>query len=295
MPIIFFGSDQYSIVVLESLLHPNADLDLQIVIPNAHSPLTTFAQSYNLPITDYQDFTDSLTRRFADSPPIGLSASFPRLFPPQVIQAFQGRLYNLHPSLLPQYRNVAPVPYALAMGDTKTGITLQRIDEKIDHGEIIAQIEESILPADSTPILLRRLFTKGAKLFAKWLSGEEPSSIRLPQTTSLIFTRKLTRESGFIEWSVLQKLVAGQPISAVDTGNPLIRLRLTHHPDRLANTLPDLIRALSGYEKVWTIADTRKGKLEISISYDLLNSQYKILLPGRPRPIPWSDFAKYYL
>ncbi|PIS17869.1 hypothetical protein COT54_02350, partial [Candidatus Collierbacteria bacterium CG09_land_8_20_14_0_10_46_12] len=79
--LIFFGSDQYSQTVLARL---SQDPSLQIT----HSP--------DLPSTIYH------------LPPntIGLSASFPHLFPPETIKQFEGRLYNLHPSLLPQYRNV---------------------------------------------------------------------------------------------------------------------------------------------------------------------------------------------
>lgn len=300
---IFFGSDQYSVVVLEALLQSSHDLDLQIVTPNANSSLATYAESHALPLIPYDSFLVNLKSSFinptSQTDVIGLSASFPRLFPPEVIKKFSSQLYNLHPSLLPQYRNVAPIPYAIAMGDPITGITLQRIDAQIDHGEIISQIEEPILPTDTTPILLNRLFSLGSGLFLRWLTDQQ---VNLPtgqlsshSTDPLIFTRRLTRDSGYVEWAVVKQLVSGGKIAVKDTANPLIKLRLTHYPNRTDNILPDLIRALEGYEKVWTIATTRKGKIEISITYDLHNTIYKILIPGRPRPIPYSDFEQYYL
>lgn len=279
----FFGSDRYASIVLD-YLHTHSDLDI------THFPdLKSFV---NGPMVKWSN----------DVIPLALSASFPYLFPKDLIQQFSGRLYNLHPSLLPQYRNVAPVPYAIAMGDTETGITLQRIDEKIDHGEIIAQINVPILPTDTTPTLLNRLFTKGAALFIDWLADNltirSTDSLISRRADNLIFTKKITPDSGHLEWPLVLKLINGQSITMADTANPLIRLRLTHHPDRTDNILPDLVRALTGYEKVWTVAPTKKGDLRISFALTpnkVLSTKYYVLIPGKPRPISWNDFTKYYL
>ncbi len=271
----FFGSDQYSDTVL-TYLRDHSDFSI-----------THFS--------DLKSFTNGgMVQWSNDAIPIGLCASFPHLFPSELISVFDGRLYNLHPSLLPQYRNVAPVPYAIALGDTQTGITLQRIDEKIDHGEIIAHIKEPILPGDTTPTLLHRLFAMGAELFLNYLDNSSPTpNYELP-STPLVFTRKLNSQSGFVEWPVMLKLIDNQPLTPEDTANPLIDLRLTHHPERQHNILPDLIRALSGYEKVWTTAPTSKGDLRISFVYTP-GGEIRVLIPGKPRPITWADFQKYYL
>jgi len=188
------------------------------------------------------------------------------------------------------------------MGDQETGITLQKIDAKIDHGEIIAQIKEPILPEDTTPILLERLFTKGADLFIRWLTDNPTirptESLISRRADNLVFTKKITAESGHLEWHLVLKLINNAPITLADTANPLIKLRLTHFPRRTNNILPDLIRALDGYEKVWTVAPTRKGPLRISFAIgDIRHTTYdiRILLPGKPRPISWDDFSKYYL
>ena len=144
----------------------------------------------------------------------------------------------------------------------------------------------------------------GTRLFLKFLSDSNnpnlTAGIPVMSSSELIFTRKLTRESGFIEWDIVQKLINNKPITKDETSNPLIKLRLTHHPERTNNILPDLIRGLDGYEKVWTIAETRKGKIIISLSLDLSRSQTTknslvVLLPGKPSPIPYADFTKYYL
>jgi hypothetical protein len=113
-------------------------------------------------------------------------------------------------------------------------------------------------------------------------------------SAELIFTRKLKRESGYIEWDTLEKLVVNTPISKDETTNPLMQLRLTHHPERTQNILRDLIRALDTYERVWTIAKTKKGELQLTLSISP-SGEIMILIPGKPKPINYNDFAKYYL
>lgn len=305
--LIFFGSDRFSAVVLSELIKQNHAPNLVVtdqpkpkdkrglVVPNK---VEKIASEQNIKVLYYQANNEELINYITTHYSIGLSASFPHLFPPEFIKLFENNLYNLHPSLLPQYRNVAPGPYAIALGDTETGITLQHIDEQIDHGSIVAQVKDPILPTDNTTTLLTRLFIHGTNIFIRHLTHGFTDSRINGFTDKLVFTRRLTRESGYLEWDVVQKLLQGYTLKAGDTKNPLINLRLTHHPDRTSNILPDLIRALDTYEKVWTIAPTRKGDLPISFTLPpnhVPSTTYYVLVPGKPRPIPYTDFARYYL
>lgn len=306
-PIIFFGSDQYSASVLATLIAaPNIVISAVVTTPGKPekktsdiipNEVTKLANTHNLKVfiypsnqDDLSNFTSDLKSTLSGANSLGISASFGRILPAPLLSLFPRGVYNLHPSLLPQYRNVAPVPYALAMGDQTTGITLFRMGAGVDNGQIIAQASAPINPTDTTPTLLSHLFNIGADMLIKWLADKKPNTPIHQYTDQLIFTRRLTRESGFVEWEVLQQLLRGEPLQAWDTSNPLIKLRLTHHPDRNTNILPDLIRALTGYEKVWTTAPTKKGDLNISFPAPDL-----VLIPGKPRPIPYSDFAQYYL
>lgn len=315
--LVFFGSDRFSSVVLSELITQKHTPSLvvtdppkpigrkQLITPNKVEML---ANEQNIKVlyypsknNDLDNFIKLITDHCPLSTCVGLSASFPHIFPPEFIKLFKNNLFNLHPSLLPQYRNVAPGPYAIAMGDAETAVTLQHIDEKVDHGSIVAQAVEPIHPTDTTPTLLTRLFTLGTKMFINHLRLSGSPIIRQSEFSNCpnpIFTRRLTRESGYLEWDVVQKLLQGQALKVGDTKNPLVNLRLTHHPDRTSNILPDLIRALDGYEKVWTTAPTKRGELPISLSLaEIRNTKYEIqiLIPGKPRSIPYSDFEKYYL
>lgn len=306
-PLIFFGSDRFSAIVLSEMIRQNHVP--KIVVTDPPKPkgkkgeiepneVEKFANNQSLKVLYYQSNNDELINFVKKYKPIGLTASFPHLFPSTIISAFDDKLYNLHPSLLPQYRNVAPGPYAIAMGDNITGISLFPIGVGIDNGELVAQQKENILPTDTTSALLARLFTIGTQLFIKFISDPNDSTltsdIPIMRSSDLIFTRKLTRQSGFVEWEILQKLISNIPITVDESSNPIIKLRLTHHPDRTSNILPDLIRALDTYERVWTIAPTVKGELQLTLSLSA-SGEIMVLIPGKPKPIVYGEFAKYYL
>lgn len=307
--LFFFGSDQYSSVVLQTLLESNADLQITaitdrpkpvgkgLVMTPSHVEL--LARKHNLKVSYYPTNTDEMSI-FIDllkstTNLTGICASFDHLIPASIIEIFAGNLYNLHPSLLPQYRNVSPVQYAIAMGDTVTGITLFRISTGIDNGAIISQISEPILSDDTLASITPRLFEKGADLFIRsdlsgYKSDQKPTRSD-PVCVPLIFTKRLTRDSGYIEWPVLYKLLMGKPITKDETQNTLLQLRLSHNPE--GNILYDLLRALTPWPGIWSNVTTKKGELRVTLETILPTITLK--LAGKANPITFTDFAKYYI
>lgn len=327
--LIFFGSDRYSAIVLEQLLHSNLPGDSRQSTSRAYpdiwvvtdrqtppSPIETIAQAQSLPYIYYQDLDPS----WIPEGGTGLCASFDHLLPGSLISRFGGELYNLHPSLLPQYRNVSPVQYALALGDKETGITLFRISEGIDNGEIIAQTKETILPNDTTPTLTSRLFALGAQLFIDATTNGFTGQRIHVSTKNLVFTKRLTRDSGYVEWDVLHRLLKNEPISPSDTTNELLKLRLNQRTLLERNSrlpvekgsataerrvldgtkiLSDLLRALTPWPTVWSTVPTKKGDLRITLVISnpshIPHSLFSVLISGKPKPISYNDFVQYYL
>ena len=109
---------------------------------------------------------------------------------------------NLHASLLPKYRGAAPIQWAIANGETKTGLTTMRIDAGMDTGEIALQEELAIGAKETTPELSARLSTAGALLMEKTLHGLADGSIKTrPQDHSLATAAPmLKKEDGWIVW-----------------------------------------------------------------------------------------------
>jgi len=108
----------------------------------------------------------------------------------------------LHPSLLPKYRGASPVQYAIINGEKETGLTIFQMDEKVDHGPIIAQLKEKIKNDDTAETLYQRLFTRGAQLLIKILPQYLREEIKpKPQNHSLAtYTPRLSRQAGKIDW-----------------------------------------------------------------------------------------------
>ena len=84
-------------------------------------------------------------------------AGFMRVLKAPMLEAFPRRILNIHPSLLPKYPGLEAWKQALAAGDKITGCTVHCVDERIDHGDIIAQSEVPILPNDTPETLHARI------------------------------------------------------------------------------------------------------------------------------------------
>lgn len=90
-------------------------------------------------------------------PDLVVSAGFMRILAPVFVDAFAGRLLNLHPSLLPSFPGAHAVSDALAFGARVTGSTVHFIDNEVDHGPIVAQAAVAIDPSDSETELHERI------------------------------------------------------------------------------------------------------------------------------------------
>jgi len=84
-------------------------------------------------------------------------AGFMRILHEPMLKAFSGRIINIHPSLLPKFPGLEAWKQALAAGEKVTGCTVHYVDDKIDHGQIIAQREVTILPNDTPESLHARI------------------------------------------------------------------------------------------------------------------------------------------
>jgi methionyl-tRNA formyltransferase len=305
--LIFFGSDKYSALVLKHLLESQKVTIAVVVTDQAKPkdrglvtepfPVEKLAIEHSLKVLYYPSnneemntFIDTLKSTIRVEINLGLCASFDHLVPSEITNLFNGHLYNLHPSLLPQYRNVSPVQYALALGDAQTGITLFRITTDIDNGEILGQTISKIEETDTTPTLSNKLFPLGAELVIGLIENDlRPLPFpTATQAKELVFTKRLTRDSGHIEWPVLLKLIKGDSVEPSETQNPLLHLALKH-----TSSLDNVLRALTPWPTIWTMAQTKKGELRLTL--ESVKPQVMVKLAGKPKAISWSDFTQYYL
>ena len=200
MKIIFFGTPEYVVSILSKLSKSHEVLGVVTQPPKPvgreqfkkFSPVDDWAHKRNVPI--FFDF-DKLPE--AD---MGVCAAYGKIIPKSVIANFKLGILNIHPSLLPKYRGASPISEAIKNGDAETGVSIIKMDEKMDHGPIVTQFKEDILPEDTTEILRERLFDRAGdaliQLIPAYVSGKvRPKAQNEDEAT---FTKILTREDGLI-------------------------------------------------------------------------------------------------
>ena len=84
-------------------------------------------------------------------------AGYMKVISPEFVKAFPNRIINLHPSLLPKYKGLHAIEQALESGDTKTGCTVHYVNDELDSGEVIMQLEVPIEPDDTVETLTPRI------------------------------------------------------------------------------------------------------------------------------------------
>ncbi len=92
-------------------------------------------------------------------------AGFMRIIGPELVRAFEGRMLNVHPALLPAFPGTQAVADALAWGVKVTGVTVHLVDEEVDHGPIVAQEPVRVLPEDDWDALEARIHEAEHRLF----------------------------------------------------------------------------------------------------------------------------------
>jgi methionyl-tRNA formyltransferase len=147
-----------------------------------------------------ETFLDEIKK---ENPEFLLIASFGKILPKSFLNFTKYGVLNIHPSLLPKYRGPSPIQYQILNNEQNVGVTIMKMDEEVDHGDIVSQIG-IVLPGFhlSYDVLEEILAKAGAKLFAKdiedYLSGKlKPTAQNHNDAT---FTKLFKKEDGLIDF-----------------------------------------------------------------------------------------------
>lgn len=211
--VVFFGTPDFARASLEAIHKSKHEVVGVVTVADKasgrgqkinQSPVKVYAVEQNLPVFQpeklrNEEFLSEIKKLNAD---IFVVVAF-RMMPRLLFEMPRMGTFNLHASLLPDYRGAAPINYAVLNGETKTGVTTFFINEKIDEGNILLQEETEILPEDNAGILHDKLMEIGAKLVVKTLDElalgtitEQPQPfVENPKTAYKIF-----KEDTKINW-----------------------------------------------------------------------------------------------
>lgn len=246
--ILFMGTPDFAVHILDSIVKNEFKVVGVVTVPDKpagrgqrihESAVAKYAKKHNLnllqpPKLKAKSFLQNLEDLKVD---IAVVVAF-RMLPEEVWKLPRLGTFNLHASLLPQYRGAAPINWAIINGETQSGVTTFMIDEKIDTGNILLQEKVEILPTDNAGNLHDNLMHTGADLVIKTIEGLGDESLKaIPQkeSSSLKPAPKIFKEDCRIDWT------------------------------KCIEDIQNLIRGMSPYPASWTMISTQGDKKMLKI------------------------------
>jgi methionyl-tRNA formyltransferase len=216
LKIIFCGTPAFALPSLRDLI---AQTDFQIagVVTQpdrprgrgkevASSPVKDAAAAAGIPVYQPQKIrAEESYEYFRDAAPdVVVIIAYGQIIPARLIEIPRLGWINLHGSLLPKYRGAAPIHWAIAKGETRTGLTTMQIDAGLDTGPMLLKHETEIAPDETAPELYARLAEAGAPLIVETLRGLASGTITpTPQDNSqATLAPPLKKDDGRINWSL---------------------------------------------------------------------------------------------
>ena len=242
--IIFMGTPEFAVPSLEILIEHKINVVAVVTAPDKpkgrgqkviESPVKASALEHHIPVLQptnlkSPEFLEELKSYNAN---LQIVVAF-RMLPEVVWSMPSLGTFNLHGSLLPQYRGAAPINWAIINGEKKTGVTTFFLKHEIDTGSIIFQEKEPIYETDNVGSLYERLMKKGAQLVLKTVKAIERGSypsLPQPEDVQIKHAPKIFKETCEINWNQPSKRII------------------------------DFVRGLSPYPAAWTTINGKTFKV----------------------------------
>lgn len=301
MKLVFCGTPQFAVPTLLALIDAGHEIALVLTQPDRPGgrgmqllapPVKQMAEAAGLEIFQPEKIknNDELRARLiAIAPDAIIVVAYGRIIPKWMLDLPRFGNINLHGSLLPKHRGAAPIQWAIARGETVTGVTTMRLDEGLDTGDMLLRREVPIGSSETAEDLYPKLSQIGAEVMIQTLIGIESGSItpKRQDHTAASLAPILTRDDGRIDFSLSAKQIYDrwrgfQPWPGAWTtldGKKLLVSRLT--PAHVAAT------ALPGEVQI------EQGQLFAACAQDTWIALEEIQLEGKKR-MPAADFLRGY-
>jgi methionyl-tRNA formyltransferase len=210
MKYLFFGTPEFAAIVLDKLIKAgmppagavcNPDRPVgrkKIITP---PPVKILAQKHGIPVFQPEKLlnTDSYLRNVECD--FAVVAAYGKIIPKSVLDVFKSGVIGVHPSLLPKYRGPTPVQTAILNGEKETGVSLFLVDDKVDHGPVLAERKISGVQNMVYPALHDKLAEIGADLLIETIPGFLSGSIkpRIQNEAEATFTKKFETKDAQVD------------------------------------------------------------------------------------------------
>lgn len=269
MKIVFFGTPDYVIPVLDALYktfrtrneNPIAAVVTQSPKPVGrdkkveYSAVDHWAHKKGIPI--YFDSKEVVEDGIEAD--LGIVAAYGAIIPQEVLEYFPNGLLNIHPSNLPEFRGASPVHAMLVSGKEEAVVSIMKIDELMDHGDIVTQFTEEIKSDDTVETLRTRLFERSGDvlvgLIQAYLSGK--IKLKAQDHAKATFTKILTKDDGFIAWETIKSAMSAQESSSL-ISIPFIYTKnngekISYQMESKPKNIARFIRTMNPWPGAWTL------------------------------------------
>lgn len=267
MKIVYIGSPSFSADILKQLISDKESLSIDVtaVITQPDQPVgrkkimtptavKLTAEELSIPV-----YTN-LSVIKGNTPDLVILFAYGEIIPQWALDLPQFGFWNIHPSLLPEFRGASPISFPLVLGKTETGTTLMQMDADLDHGAILLQEKYNIRHED-TQLHLQEALTKMSysllrQLLMKVQHGEEIEH-REQVHNSATYTRPLEKKDGFIPFDIVRAAYGGDILSFEQAPELITdwytRNTLESPPSfNAAQVVYNMYRGLKGWPGVWT-------------------------------------------
>ncbi|MDD4476799.1 MAG: methionyl-tRNA formyltransferase [Patescibacteria group bacterium] len=211
MKIIFFGTREFAAEILKTLIESGEhEIPAVFTAPDRpvgrkqeiqKSPVKILAEKNNIRIFQPENLKNISSPFIRHS--LNVVCEYGLMIPKNILEEPEYKSINIHPSLLPKYRGASPIQTALINGETETGVSIMLMDEKMDHGPVLAQKAVKITNTDNYATLAEKLLKTAKFLLLDTIRDWVEGKIRPePQNDSdATFCKIFTREDGQIDFN----------------------------------------------------------------------------------------------
>jgi methionyl-tRNA formyltransferase len=288
MKIVFFGTPEYVVPIVDSIYkkYRNSKTGESAVVgvvtqsPKpigrnqmlSYSPIDKWAYSHKIPVYYEPDALRAKGVKFD----LGIISDYGKIISKEVIDLFEKGILNIHFSLLPKNRGASPVQAAILAGDKEIGVSIFKIDEKLDHGPIVCQFKEEIKPQETWESLKIRLFERTKEVLVDLITPYLQGKINLKKQDEkqASYTSLIKKEDGFIQIKEIASAIKGDAAEAV--------------------RIERFVRAMYPWPVAWTSVNGKRLKIlkaHLDLGQRLIID--RVQLEGK-KPVDWKQFKEGY-
>ena len=215
MKVVFMGTPDFSVGTLEALVEAGYEITGVVTQPDKPkgrgkqmmpTPVKEAAEKHGLPVYQPRRVRDAeaIEEIRKMEPDVIVVVAFGQIIPKEILDMPKYGCINVHASLLPAYRGAAPIQWAVMNGDEVSGVTIMKMDEGLDTGDMLTKVEVPLAADETGGSLFDKLAAAGAKLLVETLPKLEKGEVtpeKQPEISTTEYARMIKKEDGKIDWT----------------------------------------------------------------------------------------------